>query len=159
MEVLSLVIGIVSLVVGVVSIVLAIVAMDSSKKAEQQSQHNFERTQELLNQNYEMTQNALRENHDKTKELLADIDKKAAVIDSVVQRNQEQMMSTLTNIVNETVIPKKPNYGEQLGVEFLKGVLLNPDSMTSSIKGLNALIEITEKMPKKDVATKENSDK
>ena len=41
MNILSLVIGIVSLVVGIVSIVLAVVAMDSSKKAEQQSQHNF----------------------------------------------------------------------------------------------------------------------
>ena len=53
MNILSLVIGIVSLVVGIVSIVLAVVAMDSSKKAEQQSQHNFEKTQELLKQNYE----------------------------------------------------------------------------------------------------------
>lgn len=150
MEILSLVIGVVSLVVGIVSIVLAIVAMDSSKKAEAQSQHNFERTQELLKQNYEITQKALQENYDKTKELLAEIDKKAAVIDSVVQRNQEQMMATLTNIVNETVIPKKPNYGEQLGVEFLKGVIANPASISTSTEGLSALMEMAEKMPKKD---------
>ena len=149
MEILSLIVGIVSLAVGVVSIVLAIVSMDSSKKAENQSQHNFEKTQELLKQNYEMTQKVLQENYDKTKELLAEIDKKAAVIDSVVQRNQEQMMTTLTNIVNETVIPKKPNYGEQLGVEFLKGFMANPSMMSSSIEGLNALIQIAEKMPKK----------
>ena len=153
MELLSLVIGIVSLVVGVVSIVLAVVAMDSAKKSEAQSQHNFEKTQELLKQNYEITQKALQENYDKTKELLAEIDKKAAVIDSVVQRNQEQMMNTLTNIVNETVIPKKPNYGEQLGVEFLKGMISNPASMSSSIEGLNALMEMAEKLPKKDSGT------
>ena len=150
MEVLSLVIGIVSLVVGVISIVLAIVAMNSSKKAEEQSQHNFERTQELLKQNYEITQKVLQENYDKTKELLAEIDKKAAVIDSVVQRNQEQMMRTLTNIVNETVIPKKPNYGEQLGVEFIRAMMANPSGMSSSIDGLNALVELAGKMPKKN---------
>ena len=149
MEILSLVIGIVSLIVGVVSIVLAVVAMDSSKKSEVQSQHNFERTQELLKQNYEITQKALQENYDKTKELLAEIDKKAAVIDSVVQRNQEQMMTTLTNIVNETVIPKKPDFGEQLGMEFLKGMMANPASMSSSIEGLGALMEMADKMPKK----------
>ena len=150
MEILSLVIGIVSLVVGVVSIVLAVVAMDASKKSEMQSQHNFEKTQELLKQNYEITQKALQENYDKTKELLAEIDKKAAVIDSVVQRNQEQMMTTLTNIVNETVIPKKPDIGEQLGMEFLKGMMANPTSMSSSIEGLSALMEMADKMPKKN---------
>ena len=150
MNILSLVIGIVSLVVGIVSIVLAVVAMDSSKKAEQQSQHNFEKTQELLKQNYEATQKMLQENYEKTKELLAEIDKKAAVIDSVVQRNQEQMMSTLTNIVNETVIPKKPNYGEQLGVEWIRGMISNPQNMQSSIEGLNALKELAEKLPKND---------
>lgn len=148
MEILSLAIGIVSLIVGIVSIVLAIVAMDSSKKAEQQSLHNFEKTQELLKQNYEVTQKMLQENYEKTKELLAEIDKKAAVIDSVVQKNQEQMMNTLTNIVNETVIPKKPNYGEQLGVEFLKGFISNPESMQSSIEGLNALKDFADKLPK-----------
>ena len=150
MEILSLVIGIVSLVVGIVSIVLAVVAMDSSKKAEQQSLHNFEKTQDLLKQNYEATQKMLQENYEKTKELLAEIDKKAAVIDSVVQRNQEQMMNTLTNIVNETVIPKKPNYGEQLGVEWLKGMLANPGSMKSSIEGLSALKEFADQLPKEE---------
>ena len=150
MEILSLVIGIVSLVVGVVSIVLAVVAMASSKKAEQQSQHNFEKTQELLKQNYEVTQKMLQENYEKTKELLAEIDKKAAVIDSVVQRNQDQMMTTLTNIVNETVIPKKPNYSEQLGVEFLKGMISNPDGMQSFIEGLNTFKEFADKLPPKD---------
>ena len=152
MEILSLVIGIVSLVVGVVSIVLAIVAMNSSKVEGEQSQHNFERTQELLRQNYEITQRALQENYDKTKELLAEIDKKAAVIDSVVQRNQEQMMSTLTNIVNETVIPKKPNYGEQLGVELIRTMMANPSGISGSIDGLNALKEFAGKMPKKNNA-------
>ena len=150
MELLSLVIGIVSLVVGIVSIVLAIVAMDSSKKAEQQSLHNFEKTQDLLKQNYEATQKMLQDNYEKTKELLAEIDKKAAVIDSVVQRNQEQMMTTLTNIVNETVIPKKPNYGEQLGIEWLRGMIADPSNMKNSIDGLNALKEFADKLPKKD---------
>lgn len=150
MDTLSLVIGIVSLVVGIVSIVLAVVAMDSSKKAELQSLHNFEKTQELLKQNYETTHRLLQENYEKTKELLAEIDKKAAVIDSVVQRNQEQMMNMLTNIVNEMVIPKKPNYGEELGVEFIKGMISNPQSMQSSIEGLSALKEFADKLPKKD---------
>ena len=149
MDILSLIIGIVSLVVGIVSIVLAIVAMDSSKKAEQQSQHNFEKTQELLKQNYEETQKMLQNNYEKTKELLAEIDKKAAVIDSVVQRNQEQMMNTPTNIVNETVIPPKRNVGEELSVQLLMNMFQNPDQAQSSISNLGALAELMDKFPTK----------
>ena len=147
MDVLSLIIGIVSLVVGIVSIVLAIVAMDSSKKAEQQSLHNFEKTQDLLTQNYEATQKMLHDNYEKTKELLAEIDKKAAVIDSVVQRNQEQMMSTITNIVNETVIPKKRDLGEEIGAQFVMGLLSNPEQAQASLNNLGALADLMQKYP------------
>lgn len=117
---------ILSLIVGIVSIVLAIVSMVASKRAEQQSLHNFERTQVLL----------------------AEIDKKAAVIDSVVQRNQEQMMDTLTNIVNETIIPKKRNYGEEIGAQFLLGLLNgNAENAQNSINTLGALADLMEKFP------------
>lgn len=117
---------ILSLVVGIVSIVLAIISMVASKKAEEQSFHNYEKTQALL----------------------AEIDKKAAVIDSVVQRNQEQMMNTLTNIVNEAVIPKKRNYGEEIGAQFILGLLSgNPESAQNSISTLGALAELMEKFP------------
>lgn len=138
---------ILSLIVGIISIVLAIVSMISAKKSEQQSLHNFEKTQELLQKNYEETQKLLQENYDKTKDLLAEIDKKAAVIDSVVQKNQERMMTTLTDIVSETVIPKKPDMGEQIGAQFLMGLLGNPAQAQSSINSLGALVELMEKFP------------
>ena len=137
----------ISLIVGIISIVLAIVAMASSKKAEQASLHNFEKTLELLQKNYESTQKILQDNYDKTKELLAEIDKKAAVIDSVVQRNQEQMMSTITNIVNETVIPKKRDFGEEIGAQFVMGLLSNPEQAQASLNNLGALAELIEKYP------------
>ena len=54
----------ISLIVGIISIVLAIVAMVSSKKAEQESLRNFEKTQELLQKNYESTQKMLQENYE-----------------------------------------------------------------------------------------------
>ena len=137
----------ISLIVGIISIVLAIVAMASSKKAEQASLHNFEKTQELLQKNYESTQKILQDNYDKTKELLAEIDKKAAVIDSVVQRNQEQMMSTITNIVNETVIPKKRDFGEEIGAQFVMGLLSNPEQAQASLNNLGTLAELMQKYP------------
>lgn len=139
-----------SLIVGIVSIVLALVSMASSKKAEQQSLHNFEKTQELLQKNYETTQKMLQDNYDKTKELLAEIDKKAAVIDSVVQKNQEQMMTTLTNIVNETVLPKKRDLGEEIGAQFIMGLLGNPEQAQNSINSLSALAELMDKFPNQE---------
>ena len=141
---------IISLLVGVISIVLAVVAMISSKKAEEASLHNFEKTQELLQKNYESTQKMLQENYDKTKELLAEIDKKAAVIDSVVQRNQEQMMDTITNIVNETVIPKRITPGEELGMQFLSNILSNPLQAKDAINNLGEIAKIMEVFPKND---------
>ena len=134
----------ISLIVGIISIVLAVVAMVSSKRAEQESLRNFEKTQELLQKSYESTQRILHENYEKTKELLAEIDKKAAVIDSVVQRNQEQMMSTITNIVNETVIPKKPNLGEEIGAQFIMGILSHPEQAQVSLDSLRALATLVD---------------
>ena len=103
--------------------------------------------QELLQKNYESTQKILQDNYDKTKELLAEIDKKAAVIDSVVQRNQEQMMSTITNIVNETVIPKKRDFGEEIGAQFVMGLLSNPEQAQASLNNLGTLAELMQKYP------------
>lgn len=142
----------ISLIVGIISIVLAIVAMVSSKRAEQESLRNFEKTQELLQKSYESTQRILQENYEKTKELLAEIDKKAAVIDSVVQRNQEQMMSTITNIVNETVIPKKRDLGEEIGAQFIMGLLSHPEQAQASLDGLSALAALVDNFtpPQKD---------
>lgn len=137
----------ISLIVGIISIVLAIVAMISSKKAEEASLHNFERTQELLQKNYESTQKILQENYEKTKELLAEIDKKAAVIDSVVQKNQEQMMAMITNIVNETVIPKKRDFGEELGAQFLMSLIANPEQSEASLQNLETLAKLVENFP------------
>ena len=142
----------ISLIVGIISIVLAVVAMVSSKRAEQESLRNFEKTQELLQKSYESTQRILQENYEKTKELLAEIDKKAAVIDSVVQRNQEQMMSTITNIVNETVIPKKRDLGEEIGAQFIMGLLSHPEQAQASLDGLSALAALVDNFtpPQKD---------
>jgi predicted PurR-regulated permease PerM len=118
----------VSLITGIVSIVLAIIAMITAKIFEKGSQENFEKTQRIMQDIY-----------DKTKDALAQIDKKAAVIENVVQRNQEQLMNTMTNLLNETIIPKKPDIGEQLGVQFLQTLMQNPDGMADNINKLMKL--------------------
>jgi hypothetical protein len=129
----------ISFAVGIVSIALAIIAMFSSKATEKRSQENFEKTQSMMHDIY-----------DKTKDALAQIDKKAEIIDAVVQRNQEQLIKTMTNILNETVIPKKPDMGEEIGTQFLANILKNPADATENIKTLMALAGEIEKYTKKD---------
>ena len=129
----------VSFAVGIVSIVLAIIAMFSSKATEKRSQENFEKTQSMMHDIY-----------DKIKDALAQIDKKAEIIDTVVQRNQEQLINTMTNILNETVIPKKPDIGEEIGAQFLANILQNPSDAPESIKNLMVLAGEIEKYTKKD---------
>jgi Fe2+ transport system protein B len=86
-----------SLVVGIVSIVLAIVAMITAKSSEKNSQDNFEKTQKMMHEIY-----------DKTKDALAQIDKKSEIIEHVVQRNEEQLLNTMTNLISEVLIHKRP---------------------------------------------------
>ena len=107
------------MVTGLASIVLAVVAMALARASEKMSQANFEKTQELLQKNYNETQKMMFDIYDKTKDALAHIDKKAEVIENVVQRSQEQLMNTVTNLINETMIPKKQDIGEQFGIPML----------------------------------------
>jgi len=130
-------ITILSFAVSIVSIVLAIVAMFSAKATERGSQENFEKTQKTMHDIY-----------DKTKDALAQIDKKAEIIDNVVQRSQEQLINTVTNILNETIIPKKPDAGEEFGVRFLNSLFENPSTANENMKMLMSLANEVEKSKK-----------
>ena len=37
-------------------------------------------------------------------------------------------MNTMTNIINETVIPKEKDMGEEFGMQFLQQMMANPKS-------------------------------
>ena len=117
---------IVSFAVSIVSIVLAIVAIFFAYASEKRSQDNFEKTQKIMHEIY-----------DKTKDALAQVDKRTEVIENVVQRNQEQLISTMTNILNETVIPKKPDMGEEMGIQLFSQMLQDPSKFSANIKNLS----------------------
>ena len=136
---------IISLVAGIVSIVLAVVAMVTASMSEKRSQASFEKTQEMARKHYDDTQKMMQEIYDKTKDALAEIDKKSTVIESVVQRNQEQLLGTMTNLLNETIIPKKADMGEQLGMQFMQSLMQNPTNATESMK---MLMELSDKFGK-----------
>ena len=108
---------VVSLVVGFVSLVIAAIAMALGLLAQRES----------------------RSNYDRTKEVLAEIDKRAAVIEKTVTESERQLLET----VRRLVIPEKPDIGEQVGIEMAKAMFDDPDKITNMMKTMKELQDIS----------------
>ncbi len=143
------VLTVISLIASVVSIVLAVVAMTTSKAAERESKMNFEKTQQMLS-----------DTHEKTKDLLHQIDLKSAVINDVVQKNQTQLTTLFSNVLDKVLQPNieesvsrtqedsnvqqenQQSLSAQMAMQLLPELIRNPDS-------LSKLVEISEKIKKR----------
>jgi uncharacterized protein YjaZ len=124
---------------SIASLILAVVAILAAKSSEREVRENFEKTQRVM-----------MEYQERTKEVLAEIDKKSEVIERTVSESQRQLMSTMTNIINETVIPKKVDVGEQLGMQFMQQMFTNPEKANEMMGGLAQIMKIAEmQTPKK----------
>lgn len=121
----------VSLVSGVVSVVLAVVAIQAAKTSEKEVRDNFEKTQQMLIE-YES----------RMKATLAEIDKKSAIIEKTVSESQKDLMNTMTNIINETIIPKKQDMEEQFAVMFMNQLFSNPHEANSIVDAMKPIIEL-----------------
>jgi hypothetical protein len=76
------------------------------------------------------------------KDVLAEIDKRAVVIDKTVSDAQQSMLQTLTKIVNETVIPKKTDFGEQMAAAFMHSLLEDPTKAGKALDKMMPLIQL-----------------
>ncbi|MDF3124735.1 hypothetical protein [Rheinheimera sp. 1928-s] len=124
---------VISFLSSIASLILAIVAILAAKSSEKEVRDNFEKTQRVM-----------MEYQERTKEVLAEIDKKAEVIERTVSESQRQLMNTMTNIINETVIPKKVDMGEQLGMQFMQQMFSNPEKANEMMGGLAQMMKIAE---------------
>ena len=97
-----------SLVVGIVAIVLAIVAIWLSTVSERRSSNNYERT----------------------KDVLAEVDKKAAVIEGSVNETQRKLVDAVTSIV----APKEPTMEEKMMAAVFPAMLADPESLQRLIE-------------------------
>ena len=125
---------ILSLITGVISLVLAGFAIWLGKSAERESRANFDRTQSMMADYY-----------DKTKDVLAEIDKRAAVIEKTVAESHQQLLNTVTNLLSQIATPAKPDIGEQLGMEFMQQMMRDPAQAKQMMEALQPLIDISEK--------------
>ena len=112
----------VSLITGVVSVVLAVFAIWLGRSAERESRANFE----------------------KTRDVLAEIDKRASVIEKTVTESQQHLLNTVTNLLNQIAVPTKPDVGEQLGMEFLKNLMSDPSKAAQTLAALEPLLNLSE---------------
>lgn len=115
-------IDLINLIASISSLVLAVGAIIFSYKSSRESEDNFQ----------------------KTKDVLAEVDKRAAVIEATVNNSQEHLLTTLTNILNETAIPKKANINEQITSQFFQGLLSDPEKASKLVSSLAPLIQLAE---------------
>jgi len=132
MENMSIV-EVISFVSSITSLILAIVAINAAKNSEREVRENFEKTQKVMS-----------EYQERTKEVLAEIDKKSAVIERTVSESQRQLMDTMTNIINETIIPKKKDMGEEFGMQFMQQLMANPNEAGNMMNALEPLMKMAE---------------
>ena len=118
-----------TLISSIFSIILAIVAITTSKNVEKQTQNNFDRTQSVMQEQY-----------DKTKDVLAEIDKRATVTEKAVNESQDKILSTINKIVDESIITKKQDLGDQLGMLFMQLIREDPERGEKLIESLKPLI-------------------
>ena len=105
--------SVVAVVIGVVSIVVAAFAVVQSHTSNRESRENF----------------------DKTKDVLADIDKKAELIERIVAEHQRELMDTVRSLV----LPQKPDMGEQIGMEFMKIMMQDPEKAKGLVEMMKSL--------------------
>ena len=103
----------ISILTGVVSIAIAVIAMWISLRAERES----------------------RANYDRTKDVLAQIDTKAAVVETVVKENQQQLLDTITSLL----VPNRDTMDEKMGMAILDAMMKNPQGMGPMLQQIQQL--------------------
>lgn len=128
----------ISFLASITSLILAIVAIVAAKSSEREVRANFEKTQQVM-----------REYQERTKEVLAEIDKKSAIIERTVSESQKQLMDTMTNIINETVIPKRVDPSEQMGMQFMQQLMSNPSQSGEMMKSMGEMMRFIEQQDRR----------
>ena len=113
---------------AIASIVLAITAISAANKSAKEVRDNFEKTQSMM-VNYES----------RIKDLLSEINTKSAIIEKTVSESQQSLMGTMTNIINETVLPKKVDAGEQAAIQMINKLMENPGQSEDFIKLIDSM--------------------
>lgn len=136
-DILNQILTWVSLFVGIASLVLAGYTIWLARITERETREMFQRADDRMREHYE-----------RMKDVLSAIESRSAGIEQTVKLSQDHLLSTITNLVNETVIPKRPDMGEQIGLQFMQALMQNPsqgDDMMKVLKGVAEFGQATQK--------------
>jgi predicted outer membrane protein len=138
-------VAIVSLFASIAALAVSIYTIWLAHLSEQRMQRLFDNTHSLIGQHFE-----------KVKDVLAEIDKRAMLIDKTVSDSQQSMLQTLTRIIDETVIPKKVDVGEQMAAAFMQSFIDDPTKAGKGLEKMLPLVEMVRQMqqPKSDSESK-----
>lgn len=130
-EILNQILSWVSLFVGVAALVLSFYTIWLARQTERETRESFQRAEDRMADHYE-----------KLKAVLAAIETRSATTEQSVKLSQDHLLTTITNLVNETIIPKKPDMGEQIGMQFFQSLMNNPEGGMKQIESLAGLMQI-----------------
>ena len=128
------IIFVISVIIGITSIILAGFAIWLGKASERESKANFERTQSMM-----------LEYNEKTKEVLAEIDKRATVIERTVSDSQQHLLNTVTSLLSQTAVPMKADLGEQFAMQLMQVMMQDPTKGAQVLERLQPFIDLAEK--------------
>lgn len=130
-EILNQILSWVSLFVGVAALVLSFYTIWLARQTERETRESFQRAEDRMADHYE-----------KLKAVLAAIETRSATTEQSVKLSQDHLLTTITNLVNETIIPKKPDMGEQIGMQFFQSLMNNPEGGMKQIESLAGLMQM-----------------
>ena len=125
---------VISVITGITSVIMAGFAIWLGKSSERESKANFERTQTMM-----------LEYNEKTKEVLAEIDKRATVIEKTVSESQQHLLNTVTSLLSQTAIPTKADLGEQFAMQLMQTMMQDPTKGAEVLERLQPFIDLAEK--------------
>ncbi|MGB8353693.1 MAG: hypothetical protein WCD79_07395 [Chthoniobacteraceae bacterium] len=138
-DVLNQILSWVSLLVGAASLVVAAYTIWLARVTERETRAAFQHAEDRM-----------RDHYDRMKDVLAAIELRSSGIEQTVRLSQDHLLSTITNLVNETIIPKRPEMGEQLGMQFMQAMMQNPSQSGDMMKFLKDLAEMGKATKKRD---------
>jgi len=102
---------------GTVSIILALVAIAYSYISARDTNDNFQ----------------------KTKDVLAEIDKKSALIEMTVSQSQKELLQAVLKILNES-IPKRVDATQEIGIKVVQAIIANPNDSEKILKAFKSVV-------------------
>lgn len=134
-EILNQVLAWVSLFVGIAAFALSMYTIWLARATEREIREQFQRSEDRMREHYE-----------KVKDVLSSIEIKGATTEQTVRISQEHLITTITNLINEMIIPKKQDMGDQISLLVAQSLLDDPTGAEKRIQSIPGIMQLVNLM-------------